>query len=63
MPAFLRKREWDEGKKTYPHDPNPDFSGNFVIRALDKGIEKTDTIVLIRRSQRAARRPAGPAWL
>jgi rhodanese-related sulfurtransferase len=48
--GIMNYGKWDEEKKTYVRFPNPDFLGNFEIWALDKGIEKTDPIVLICRS-------------
>lgn len=48
--GIMNYGKWDEDKKTYLRYPNPDFLGNFEYWALDKGIEKTDPIVLICRS-------------
>lgn len=42
--------KWDAEKNSYLRYPNPDFLGNFELWALDKGIEKTDPVVLICRS-------------
>ena len=42
--------KWDDQKKTFVRNPNPDFLGQFEVFALEKGIEKTDPIVLICRS-------------
>lgn len=42
--------KWDEQKKTFVRNPNPDFLGQFEVFALEKGIDKTDPIVLICRS-------------
>jgi len=42
--------KWDKEKKTFVRNPNPDFLSQFEIWALDKGVEKTDPIVLICRS-------------
>ncbi len=48
--GIMNYAKWDEEKKTYLRYPNPDFLGNFEYWALDKGIDKTDPIVLICRS-------------
>ena len=48
--GIMNYGKWDEEKKTYLRYPNPDFLGNFEYWALDKGIEKSDPIVLICRS-------------
>jgi rhodanese-related sulfurtransferase len=42
--------KWDEKKSTYVRNPNPDFLSQFELRAMDKGTEKTDPILLICRS-------------
>jgi len=42
--------KWDKEKKTFVRNPNPDFLSQFEVFALDKGIEKSDAIVLICRS-------------
>lgn len=42
--------KWDKEKNTFVRNPNPDFLSQFEIWALDKGVEKTDPIVLICRS-------------
>jgi len=42
--------KWDEKKSTYVRNPNPDFLSQFELRAMDKGTDKTDTILLICRS-------------
>jgi rhodanese-related sulfurtransferase len=48
--GIMNYAKWDEKKNTYLRYPNPDFLGQFEMWALDKGIEKTDPIVLICRS-------------
>jgi rhodanese-related sulfurtransferase len=48
--GIMNYGKWDEKKNTYLRYPNPDFLGQFEMWALDKGIEKTDPIVLICRS-------------
>jgi len=42
--------KWDEKKSTYIRNPNPDFLSQFELRAMDKGSEKSDPILLICRS-------------
>jgi rhodanese-related sulfurtransferase len=42
--------KWDEKKSTYVRNPNPDFLSQFELRAMDKGSEKSDPILLICRS-------------
>ena len=42
--------KWDKEKKTFVRNPNPDFLSQFEVFALEKGVEKTDPIVLICRS-------------
>jgi rhodanese-related sulfurtransferase len=42
--------KWDDAKKTFVRNPNPDSLGQFEVFALEKGIEKSDPIVLICRS-------------
>lgn len=42
--------KWDEKKSTYVRNPNPDFLSQFELRAMDKGTEKNDPILLICRS-------------
>ena len=42
--------KWDGEKKTFQRNPNPDFLSQFEVFALEKGIEKTDPVVLICRS-------------
>lgn len=48
--GIMNYAKWDEEKKTYIRYPNPDFLGQFEMWVMDKGIEKTDPIVLICRS-------------
>ena len=48
--GIMNYAKWDEAKKTYLRFPNPDFLGHFEVWTLDKGIEKTDPIVIICRS-------------
>ncbi|MCU0841821.1 MAG: rhodanese-like domain-containing protein [Thiobacillaceae bacterium] len=48
--GIMNYSKWDEEKKTYLRYPNPDFLGQFEMWVMDKGIEKTDPIVLICRS-------------
>ncbi len=48
--GIMNYGKWDEEKKTYLRYPNPDFLGQFEMWVMDKGIEKTDPIVLICRS-------------
>ena len=42
--------KWDDQKKAFVRFPNPDFLSNFEYWAIDKGIEKSDPILLICRS-------------
>lgn len=48
--GIMNYSKWNENKQTYFRGPNPDFLGQFEMWAMDKGIEKTDPIVLICRS-------------
>ncbi|MBK6741460.1 MAG: sulfurtransferase [Hydrogenophilales bacterium] len=48
--GIMNYGKWDVEKKTYLRYPNPDFLGQFEMWVMDKGIEKTDPIVLICRS-------------
>ena len=48
--GIMNYSKWDEKKKAFTRFPNPDFLSNFEFWALDKGIEKSDPIVLICRS-------------
>lgn len=48
--GIMNYAKWDAEKSTYVRFPNPDFLGNFEYWALDKGVDKTDPIVLICRS-------------
>ncbi|OYY92428.1 MAG: hypothetical protein B7Y41_16030 [Hydrogenophilales bacterium 28-61-23] len=48
--GIMHYDKWDKEKKTFPRNPNPDFLSQFEVFALDKGIEKSDPIVLICRS-------------
>jgi len=42
--------KWDDKTNTYVRNPNPDFLSQFELRAMDKGTEKSDPILLICRS-------------
>jgi rhodanese-related sulfurtransferase len=42
--------KWDEKKASYVRNPNTDFLAQFESRAMDKGTEKSDPILLICRS-------------
>ena len=42
--------KWDEKKASYVRNPNTDFLAQFESRAMDKGTEKGDPILLICRS-------------
>ncbi len=42
--------KWDDKKKTFVRFPNPDFLSNVEYWAIDKGIEKSDPVLLICRS-------------
>ena len=42
--------KWDDSKSTYVRNPNPDFLSHFEMRAMEKGTEKNDIILLICRS-------------
>jgi len=42
--------KWDDKKKTFVRFPNPEFLSNFDYWAIDKGIEKSDPVLLICRS-------------
>jgi rhodanese-related sulfurtransferase len=48
--GIMHYDKWDKEKKTFVRNPNPDFLSQFEVFALEKGIEKTDPIVLICRS-------------
>ncbi|PIV88494.1 MAG: sulfurtransferase [Hydrogenophilales bacterium CG17_big_fil_post_rev_8_21_14_2_50_63_12] len=48
--GIMHYDKWDEKKDTFPRNPNPDFLSQFELWTLDKGIEKSDPIVLICRS-------------
>lgn len=48
--GIMHYDKWDKDKDTFPRNPNPDFLSQFEVFALDKGIEKSDPIVLICRS-------------
>jgi rhodanese-related sulfurtransferase len=48
--GIMHYDKWDKEKKTFQRNPNPDFLSQFEVWALDKGIDKTDPIVLICRS-------------
>ncbi len=48
--GIMNYGKWDEQKNTYLRYPNPDFLGQFEMWTMDKGIDKTDPIVLICRS-------------
>lgn len=48
--GIMHYEKWDKEKNTFPRNPNPDFLSQFEVFALDKGIEKTDPVVLICRS-------------
>ena len=48
--GIMHYDKWDDKKKTFVRNPNPDFLSQFEVFALEKGIDKTDPIVLICRS-------------
>lgn len=48
--GIMHYDKWDEKKSTYVRNPNPDFLSQFELRAMDKGSEKSDPILLICRS-------------
>lgn len=48
--GIMHYDKWDNEKKTFQRNPNPDFLSQFEVFALEKGIEKTDPVVLICRS-------------
>ena len=48
--GIMHYDKWDNEKKTFVRNPNPDFLSQFEVFTLDKGIEKNDPIVLICRS-------------
>lgn len=48
--GIMNYSKWNEGKQTYFRGPNPDFLSQFEMWVMDKGIDKTDPIVLICRS-------------
>ncbi len=48
--GIMHYDQWDEKKSTYVRNPNLDFLANFESRAMDKGTEKNDPILLICRS-------------
>jgi rhodanese-related sulfurtransferase len=48
--GIMNYAKWDTEKNTYLRYPNPDFLGQFEMWVMDKGIEKSDPIVLICRS-------------
>ena len=48
--GIMHYNKWDKEKKTFQRNPNPDFLSQFEVWALDKGVDKTDPIVLICRS-------------
>lgn len=48
--GIMHYDKWDDKKSTFPRNPNPDFLSQFELWTLDKGIEKTDPIVIICRS-------------
>lgn len=48
--GIMNYGKWDDKKKAFIRFPNPDFLSNFEFWAIDKGIEKTDPVVLICRS-------------
>ncbi len=48
--GIMHYDKWDDKKKTFTRNPNPDFLSQFEAWALDKGVDKTDPIVLICRS-------------
>lgn len=48
--GIMHYDKWDKEKKTFVRNPNPDFLSQFEVFALEKGIEKSDPIVLICRS-------------
>lgn len=48
--GIMHYDQWDEKKSTYVRNPNTDFLANFESRAMDKGTEKNDPILLICRS-------------
>lgn len=48
--GIMNYAKWDAEKQTYVRYPNPDFLGQFEMWVMDKGIDKSDPIVLICRS-------------
>ena len=48
--GLMHYDKWDDKKNTFVRNPNPDFLSQFEVFALEKGIEKSDPIVLICRS-------------
>ncbi|MCP5277490.1 MAG: sulfurtransferase [Thiobacillus sp.] len=48
--GIMHYDKWDSAKKTFQRNPNPDFLSQFEVFALEKGIEKSDPVVLICRS-------------
>ncbi len=48
--GIMHYDKWDKEKNTFPRNPNPDFLSQFEVFALDKGVDKSDPIVLICRS-------------
>ncbi len=48
--GIMHYDKWDEKMSTYIRNPNPDFLSQFELRAMDKGTEKNDPILLICRS-------------
>ncbi len=48
--GIMHYDKWDDKKKTFQRNPNPDFLSQFEAWALEKGVEKSDPIVLICRS-------------
>ena len=48
--GIMHYEMWDEKKNTFMRHPNPDFLSQFEMWALEKGVDKTDPVVLICRS-------------
>ena len=48
--GIMHYDKWDEKKKSYVRNPNPDFLSQFEYWALDKGIEKNGYVLFICRS-------------
>jgi rhodanese-related sulfurtransferase len=48
--GIMHYDKWDEQKNTYVRNPNPDFLSQFEMRAMEKGTDKDDVILLICRS-------------